>query len=65
MYNMSVQLSLLPQSFDGNFTSFTVQPNNLINDSVNWNTIPTAVTTQFDMGTSVSLALIYAAQLRS
>jgi hypothetical protein len=59
---MSVQLSLLPQSFDGNFTSFTVQPNNLINDSVNWNTIPTAVTTQFDMGTSVSLALIYAAQ---
>ena len=36
---MSVQLSLYPQSFDGTFSSFTVQPNNLLNDCINWTTI--------------------------
>ena len=52
---MSVQLSLYPQSFDGTFSSFTVQPNNILNDCINWDTIPTAVTTQFNMGGSVLL----------
>ena len=59
---MSVQLSLYPQSFDGTFSSFTVQPNNLLNDCINWDTIPTAVTTQFNMGGSVLLPFMYAAQ---
>ena len=36
---MSVQLSLYPQNFDGTFSSFTVQPNNLLNDCINWTTI--------------------------
>ena len=58
---MSVQLSLLPQNFDGNYTSFTVQPNNLLNDAIQWNGIDAAVTTQYVMG-SVAGALAFAAR---
>ena len=44
---MSVQLSLYPQNFNGVYSNISVQPNNLLNDSINWTGIDAASTSAY------------------